>query len=80
VRAIQEFPVPNTIKELRRFLGMLNFYRRFIPNAAKAQDPLNALLAGPKLKGSELIHLTPTQLEAFEECKNLLSLFLNFLS
>jgi len=37
VQTIQDFPLPKTAKELRRFLGMLNFYRRFIPEAAKAQ-------------------------------------------
>ncbi|TLM25049.1 RNA-directed DNA polymerase, partial [Acinetobacter baumannii] len=31
VEAIKTFPVPKTVRELRRFLGMVNFYRRFIP-------------------------------------------------
>ena len=30
-KAIQEFCVPTTIKQLRRFIGMIDFYRRFIP-------------------------------------------------
>ena len=34
VQAIRETPRPTTVKELQRFLGMLNYYRRFIPNAA----------------------------------------------
>ena len=29
------------VTELRRFLGMINFYRRFIGNAAAIQAPLN---------------------------------------
>lgn len=73
VQAIQEFPIPKTVKELRRFLGMLNFYRRFIPNAARLQAPLNDLLAGPKVKGSHPVNMTPDLLQAFEKCKSSLS-------
>ncbi|CAK1580762.1 unnamed protein product [Parnassius mnemosyne] len=73
VQTIQEFPIPRTVKELRRFLGMINFYRRFIPNAARIQAPLNAVLAGPKVKGSHPISMTPDLLKAFKKCKNALS-------
>lgn len=73
VQVIQEFPVPRTVKELRRFLGMLNFYRRFIPDAATIEAPLHSMLAGDKVKGSQPVHMTPLQLEAFEECKRALS-------
>lgn len=69
IQAIQEFPVPKTVKELRRFLGMLNFYRRFFPEAAAKQAPLNRLLSGPKVKGSHPITTTPELLEAFNICK-----------
>ena len=31
VEAIQNFPMPKTMRQLRKFLGMINFYRRFIP-------------------------------------------------
>lgn len=70
VQAIQEFPVPKTIKELRRFLGMMNFCRRFIPNAASIQAPLNSLLAGPKVKSSHPIDWTTELQGAFDDCKN----------
>ncbi|KAG7309898.1 hypothetical protein JYU34_004412 [Plutella xylostella] len=73
VKAIQEYPVPKTVKELRRFLGMMNFYRRFLPGAAATQASLNALLSGPKTKGSTPVHLTDEQLTSFEACKSSLS-------
>lgn len=73
VQAIQEFTIPKTVKELRRFLGMLNFYRRFVPNAAKLQAPLNAVLSGPKVKGSHPVSMTPNLLQSFEDCKTSLS-------
>ena len=48
VAAINRFQRPALVKDLRRFLGMLNFYRRFMPQAASIQAPLHAALAlGP---------------------------------
>lgn len=73
VDAIQDFKPPKTIKELQRFLGMLNFYRRFIPNAAQIQAPLTNVLAGPRIKGSTPITMTPVMLNSFSECKKSLS-------
>ena len=35
VEAIDKFSEPTTVKQLRRYLGMFNFYRRFVPGAAK---------------------------------------------
>jgi len=51
VAAIYRFQRPVLVKD-RRFLVMLNFYRRFIPHAASIQVPLHATLPGPKVKGS----------------------------
>lgn len=68
VEAIKDFPPPKTVKELRRFLGMINFYRRFLPQAASVQAPLNALLTGPS-KGSSPINLSGDTMDAFNKCK-----------
>jgi hypothetical protein len=49
VQAIANFPQPPTVKHLQAFLGLFNFYRRFIPAAAKIVQPLTrALRGGPK--------------------------------
>ncbi len=49
VAAIQGFPRPTIIKELQAFLGMVNFYRRFLPNIARTLWPLtDALHSGRK--------------------------------
>ena len=40
VEAITQFPAPSTTDGLRRFLGIINFYNRFIPNAAMIMKPL----------------------------------------
>jgi hypothetical protein len=52
---------------------MLNFYRRFLPNAEATQAPLHALLAGPRSRGSQPINWTPELTQAFEDCKASLS-------
>ena len=44
VRAMSEFPEPSTPRKLSRFLGMIGFHRRFIPNFAKRSVALRALL------------------------------------
>jgi hypothetical protein len=37
-----ELPHPTIIKELQAFLGMVNFYRRFLPSIAGMLRPLTA--------------------------------------
>jgi hypothetical protein len=37
VKAIAEFPVPRTVKQVQRFLGMAGFYRRFIKILQKSR-------------------------------------------
>ena len=41
---IDNFPRPKTVKHVRRFTGMTNYYRKFIPNYAKIVAPLILLL------------------------------------
>lgn len=48
VNCIQKFPIPQTITQLKRFLGLYNFYRRFVPKAAHLLAPLNKFLEGIK--------------------------------
>uniref|UniRef100_A0A5S6QAW0 RNA-directed DNA polymerase n=1 Tax=Trichuris muris TaxID=70415 RepID=A0A5S6QAW0_TRIMR len=40
VDAIRNFPKPTTVKGLQEFLGMVNFYHRFMSNSAKLMEPL----------------------------------------
>ena len=43
VAAVDQFPIPANLREVRRFLGMASYYRRFIPSFAKIAHPLHAL-------------------------------------
>ena len=45
VDAIRNFPPPKSTKDLQRFIGMINFYHRFIPSAAKLMAPLYRAIA-----------------------------------
>ena len=42
--AITQAPTPRNVQELRSFLGLLNYYGKFIPNLATILHPLNRLL------------------------------------
>ncbi|UYV77636.1 hypothetical protein LAZ67_15001781, partial [Cordylochernes scorpioides] len=66
VQAIRDIPIPDTVGKLRRFLCMLNFYRRCLPNAASTQAPLHAMVEGRKNASRQW---TPTALQAFDQCK-----------
>jgi len=46
VAAIQDYPRPKTVQQLQSYLGMVNFYRRFIRGAAGVLKPLTDSLAG----------------------------------
>ena len=50
VSAVNNFPQPQTLKDLQRFLGLINFYRRFLPAAAAMLRPLTDALAGKPKK------------------------------
>ena len=44
VRAIQDWPAPTTVAGLRSFLGLANYYRRFIAGYSNKVSPLTDLL------------------------------------
>lgn len=44
VKAILEAPTPGNVHQLRSFLGLLNYYGKFLPNLATLLHPLHALL------------------------------------
>ena len=72
VTAIEQLPQPASTKDLRRFLGMLNFYRKFIPNCAEILAPLDSLLCGPGTKAKAL-HWSDAAETAFAAAKSALA-------
>lgn len=49
ISAIQQCPTQTTIKELRGFLGLSGYYRRFILNCGKIVAPLTKLFKKEKV-------------------------------
>ena len=43
VRAIEEYPVPKTVRDIRSFIGLAGYYRRHVSNFAKFAQPLTNL-------------------------------------
>ena len=43
LKAVQDFPVPENVSDVRRFLGLASYYRRFIDSFAKVANPLHNL-------------------------------------
>uniref|UniRef100_A0A7I4Z6R8 RNA-directed DNA polymerase n=1 Tax=Haemonchus contortus TaxID=6289 RepID=A0A7I4Z6R8_HAECO len=68
VRAIREFPSPSSTKAVKGFVGMANFFRKFIPNFASVASPLYALL-----KDRAKFIWGPEQEGAFQQLKSLLT-------
>jgi hypothetical protein len=49
VEALKQLPEPADVKQLQRFLGLINFYRQFLPGIAGTLRPLtDALKGNPK--------------------------------
>lgn len=44
IKAVKQFPVPKTTKNIKQFLGLVGYYRRFIRNMAARAKPLTRLL------------------------------------
>ncbi len=68
VAAVKKFPQPTTVKELQGYLGLINFYRRFLPAVAKILVPLMDVLKGGR-KGSERLEWTEGMQAAFKQSK-----------
>ena len=52
VQAVHNFPLPQSQCQLRQFIGLMNFYHRFLTNCADLMQPFHALLTTAKSKSS----------------------------
>ncbi len=69
VEVIKNMQLPQMQRKFREFLGMLNFYRRFIKNCSTFHQPLHFLLKGPKKCLSTKIPCNEATEEAFKRAK-----------
>ena len=61
-------PAPQDVSQLQSFIGMINYYQRYIPNLSSILAPLHVLLR----KGSKWVW-QKEQEEAFTKAKEMLS-------
>jgi len=43
VAGVLNWPIPKTVRDVRKFLGLTNYYRQFVKDFAKLARPLNNL-------------------------------------
>ncbi|GFV87363.1 hypothetical protein TNCV_4033351 [Trichonephila clavipes] len=74
VQAVLDYKQPETVGSLRKFLGLLNFYRRFLPKAAEQQYLLSEFLKGSKgKKDSKPLNWSSEATTSFQRCKQALA-------
>ncbi|GFW01728.1 retrovirus-related Pol polyprotein from transposon opus [Trichonephila clavipes] len=69
VDAILSYKLPETIRDLRIFLGLINIYRRYLKDTAKNQAILHEYLNGSKKNDKIKVLWTEEAKENFEKCK-----------
>lgn len=67
IQAVKNFPSPKNYKDVKTFLGMMSYYRKFIPNLSNLAEPINRLLK----KGQKFVWSVTCQ-QSFDELKSLL--------
>lgn len=67
LKAVQNFPEPRTSKQIKQFLGLAGYYRKFIKDFSKIARPLNLLLTK-----NTPFEFGPNQREAFRRLKEAL--------
>ncbi len=82
VEAVSAWPTPQSVHEVRSFLGLANFFRRFIKGFGAMAAPLTALLRQPKKGKGGVAKTKPVKLpadwtprcdEAFQQIKDALT-------
>ena len=68
MESISKYEKPSTVKELRAFLGIINFQRKFIPRCSEIAKPLSELTGG---KSGDKITWNEEMNKAFEDLKEL---------
>lgn len=72
IQALIKFPKPSDYASLRRFIGMINFYRRFLPNLSTSLAPLQTLLGSTNQRNHSL-KWSIEDTDAFEQVKQSLA-------
>ena len=68
IKAIEDWPTPTSVTEIRSFLGLVSYYRKFIENFLRIDCPMTAL----KKKENKFLWMTKCE-EIFQNHKQLLT-------
>ncbi|GFS65944.1 retrovirus-related Pol polyprotein from transposon 297 [Trichonephila clavipes] len=68
IKAVRNFPTPKNIHDIRSFLGLCSYFRRFIKGFCYLAEPLQSLL-----KSRVEFHWGPEEVEAFNSLKKALT-------
>ena len=67
IQAVQEWPTPTTVSEVRSFLGFVGYYRRFIKGFSAIARPLTDLTKGLESQSKKIAKKTKVQWGEKEE-------------
>src|SRR6266496_3551504 len=73
VQALMDFPQPRTLKELQSFLGLANYYRKFIANFSNIALPLTDVTRNNTQSNLRPIEWTQPMQSAFDALKKALT-------
>ena len=68
VKAVKKFPVPQNVRNVRQFIGLASFFRKFVQNFAQIAKPLTTLT-----RKNENFRWEKEQEESFQKLKDLLT-------
>eukprot|EP00253_Pinus_taeda_P006753 PITA_06753 len=68
IKAIMDWPVPKDVADVRSFMGLAGYYRRFVEGFSKVAFPITSLQ-----KKGKTFHWTPNCQKSFEQLKQLLT-------
>lgn len=68
IKVIQNYPLPKTTTEIKSFLGLIGYYRKFIKDFAKITQPLTSCL-----KKRNKVVIDQNYIDSFQKCKEILT-------
>eukprot|EP00253_Pinus_taeda_P017986 PITA_17986 len=68
IKAIMDWPVPKDVADVRSFMGLAGYYRRFVEGFSRVAFPITSLQ-----KKGKTFHWTPNCQKSFEQLKHLLT-------
>lgn len=69
VLAIRKFEQPKSVKQIQKFVGMVNYYHKYIPRLAELTSPLHTMITNSLKKKVKYLEWKEEAINAFESIK-----------